>query len=77
MSEFHFIVGSGKGKISSSTYKKVCKICKNYDVTFVAEKLPGEGYKHWFSARNYGSPFDQATAKAVTNALSQANIILP
>lgn len=77
MSEFHFIVGSGRGKVSSFIYKKVCKICKDYNVTFIAEKLPGDGYKHWFSTRNYGFPFDQATAKAVTNALNEAGIILP
>lgn len=77
MSEFHFFAGSGKGKIDDETYEKVSSLAKDNGVTFVYTKLPGDGYRHWFSARNYGHPFDQALANSIREQLKEQDIELP
>ena len=64
MSEFHF--GCGRGKVSVREQARINRICKKASepVTFTAVKLP-EGHRYWFSARNYGAPFDGELAKEV------------
>jgi hypothetical protein len=72
MSEFHF--GSGNGRIDNEMAERIHEIAQRHDATFIAVTLPGDGPRYWFSAANLGSPFDQATAKAVTADLEAAGL---
>ena len=74
MSQFHF--GVGRGAIPAKLAKQVDAIAQKHGADFTNVKLPGEGYRYWFSCRNYGAPFDGATAKAVMADLEAAGIDL-
>lgn len=83
MSEFFF--GVGGGRISKAEIKRVEKIAGKHDSTFTVvtgnsghctcgygcriDRCPNKRW--WFSTRNYGSPFDQQTAKAVMDEVGQ------
>lgn len=72
MSECHF--GLGNGKVSQHTIKKVQKVAETHGATFVTYRDPSSGPRYWFSSRNYGSPFDQATADAVIMELTNIGL---
>ncbi len=63
MSEFMF--GFSRSKPTRAQAKKMQRAAENHDAWLIQGTFPGVGYQRWFAARNYGSPFDQATAKAV------------
>lgn len=75
MSEFCFLVG--RGEVPAKTVKKIRAIEKECRVDFHNPKLPGQGYRYWFSGPNRGNPFDRALADEVREALERAGITLP
>ena len=77
MSEFHFICGSGRGKVPAKDARKTARIARANGATFVVASIPGEGPRHWFAARAYGHPFDEALAQAVREDLRAAGVVLP
>ena len=77
MGEFHFTVGTGRGKVTKRVAEQASKIGLKHGATFVFVTLPGDGPRHWFAARGYGHPFDNATAKAVREELAAEGVVLP
>ena len=69
MGEYMF--GLGPGFLP----KKADKIAQKHDAWLINYDDPAEGKRHWFATHNYGSPFDEATAKAVMDELRKTNII--
>jgi len=68
MSEYHF--GLGPGFLP----KKADKMAREHDAWLINYDDPAEGKRHWFACKNYGEPFDSATAKAVMADLRDAGI---
>lgn len=77
MSEYHFMGGTGRGRVSKAVERKVDSIVKPMGVTFITATMPGDGARHWFATRNYGFPFNDAKAREVFDALAKANVKLP
>lgn len=74
MSKFQF--GVGNERVSDEMGEAINAIAEEHDASFTWAEMP-EGWRYWFSAENLGSPFDQATKKAVYEALVAADIELP
>ncbi len=74
MSEYHF--GVGHGKMTKKTERALNSIAQRHDRFgfFVAVTLPGEGPRYWFGCENCGSPFQEATAKAILNEAEEAGL---
>lgn len=83
MSEYYF--GVGKGEISRSEIARRRRIAKKHDASFLV-MTGNSGHcecgrgcpldrckvKHWwFATRNYGSPFNESTARAVEADLAK------
>lgn len=83
MSEFLF--GVGGGRITKTEIKRVRRIAKKHDATFVVvtgnsghctcgygcsiDECPNKRW--WFATSNYGSPFNENAAKAVHAAVGK------
>lgn len=67
MSEYMF--GVGRGQLKTAALRKIDAIAGRHGATITNPKLPGEGWKYWFSAPNRGAPFDGATRLAVIEDL--------
>lgn len=74
MSQFHF--GVGRAKVSNTLGRKVDAIAHRHGADFTWAKMP-DGYRYWFSAPNFGHPFDQRRAADVKADLDAAGIKLP
>lgn len=62
-----YLFGSGPGHLGG----KAARIAKKLGAVLVNYTEPN-GYKcHWFATRNYGSPFNEATARAVRDELEK------
>lgn len=72
MSEFMF--GVGRGELTSTAYRKIDKIAGRHGATVTNPRLPGTGWKFWFSAPNRGNPFDRQTSDAVFADLRAAGL---
>ena len=66
-----YLFGSGNSHVSDTLGRKINRIAKRHDATFVWAKMP-EGWRYWFAARNCGNPHDQATRDAVYADLAAA-----
>jgi hypothetical protein len=65
--------GVGKGKLSAAEKKIADRVARENGAEFAGNpKMPGQGYIYWFTTRNYGSPFNERTARAVAKALKAA-----
>lgn len=75
MSEFCFLVG--RGEVPTKDLRKIRKVEKALGVNFHNPKLPGSGFRYWFSGPNRGFPFDRALTEEVREALQHAGVSLP
>lgn len=67
MSEHSF--GSRRGKLTNEQVDVRERAAKKHGAWFVYADIPGDGPRSWFACRNQGSPFNEATARAVLNEL--------
>ena len=72
MSDFMF--GVSKQKPTRAQAKIMARVAKRHDACLIETTLPGTGYQRWYTARNYGAPFDAATARAVYADLVAAGV---
>lgn len=75
-----FMFGIGYGKRSDEWYAKADEVAKRHNAWLCGgHPFPGEhrgkGWKHWFACFNHGSPFDQATARAVMDDLQKEGLL--
>jgi len=75
VSEHHF--GLGRGRVPSGRADAIDRIARAHGAAFVAVTLPGDGPRYWFACRNYGEPFDSATARTVIDAVEAAGLWPP
>jgi hypothetical protein len=68
-SEYFF--GGGSGHLP---FTKVERIAQRHDAALVNYTEPTGEKRHWFATRNYGTPFNEATAKAVVGDLKKAGL---
>jgi len=54
-----------KGQITAREEQLRERIARKHGVVFNYADFPGNGWMSWFSAPNYGEPFDSNLAKAV------------
>jgi len=66
--------GVSKKKPSRKDAKVMERVAKRHRCDFIEVTLPGTGYQRWFAGPNYGSPFDQAMAKAVRTELEELGV---
>ena len=72
MSEYMF--GVSKQKPTRKQAATMRRVAKRHDATLIETTLPGTGYQRWYTTRNYGAPFDAATARAVYADLVAAGV---
>ena len=71
--EHHF--GVGEGRVSDARGKKIDAIARRFGATFTWIRLPGDGWRFWFSAPNRGEPFDGMTRAAVFASLAELDML--
>ena len=69
MSEFMF--GVRKGQLTAREEQRRERIARKHGVVFNYADFPGNGWMSWFSAPNYGEPFDSALARAVRSDIDE------
>ena len=72
MSEYFF--GLGRGRLRKKVVKKINATARKHGARIVLYKDPASGWRYWFACRNYGSPFDEATASAVKDDLKEQDL---
>ena len=64
--------GVGRGKLTAQAHKAFNTAANKHDALFCGNpNVPGSGYRFWFECANRGSPFDNATARAVMAELKR------
>ncbi len=69
MSEFIF--GVLIGKLTKAQQRARRAAAKKHAATWIYAELP-DGYRSWFSAPNYGAPFDRQLAAAVAAEIGES-----
>jgi hypothetical protein len=72
MSEYMF--GVSRTRPTAEAKRTMERVAKQHGVSFVDGVFPGDGYQHWFTTPNLGSPFNEATAKAVYDDLEKEGL---
>lgn len=72
-----FFFGCGSGRVSDAEYARVLAIAEKHDAYFVRVRLPDNGPRYWFETRNYGDPFNGATARAVLDEVGEVRTVEP
>jgi hypothetical protein len=67
MNEYMF--GLGDGRVGEAEATRIDGIARTHGAYFVRYRAPGSGPRFWFATRNYGDPFNGATARAVLCAV--------
>lgn len=70
-----YCFGVSRKRVTRAQARKCASIAKRTDACFIEADLPGTGYQRWFSARNYGSPFNERLAADVRRYLIAAGIV--
>lgn len=65
-----YLFGLGKGHLG----KRAATIAKRHGAELVNYTEPNGGKRHWFSSRNLGSPFNEATAMIVMTDLRENRV---
>jgi len=69
MSEYMFGVSNRRLEDAEVEYRdRVCREEGGYG--YVQAKLPGEGWRGWFTAPNLGSPFDERLSDRVMRRIN-------
>lgn len=68
-----FLFGSGNGRLLEDAATRIDRIARKHDAAFNHVHMP-DGWRFWFATRDYGHPFNTATAQAVYADLKAAGL---
>lgn len=71
-----YMFGVSRTKPSREVAEQIERIAEENECTWVEARIPGDGYKSWFTCRNMGHPYTTNRERDVYAALTAAGIEL-